>query len=259
MPDELKTVARVYNDVAKLPKDLYISPQALLVFLEMFEGPLDLLLYLIRKQNIDILNIPIAQITNQYVAYIEAMQVINLDLAAEYLTMAATLITIKARLMLPKNPAIDEIENDESNDPRTELINKLIEYEKIKQVSQQLDKLPVVERDFKWANVETNYHGLPPQLNINDLKTAWQHLMMRHLANNIPSYHIEKEQLSIREYMSHILKILNHSSSTTFSRLLGNQYSLSVMVVSFIAVLELTKEGFIKLGLQKNDIIVALI
>jgi len=259
MIDELTPIARIYDkSLTQLPKDLYISPQAMMVFLDMFEGPLDLLLYLIRKQNIDILNIPIAQITNQYVAYIEAMQVLNIDLAAEYLTMAATLISIKSRLMLPKINTNDNENSDDNLDPRAELIHKLLEYEKIKQASICLNELPLAERNFKWANAEMSNSSLPPQVNITDLSKAWQQLLLRRLNDNVAQYHIEKEQLSIREYMSRILKNLAQVKSNTFSQLLGADCTLSAMVASFIAILELTKEGFVKLETQKNDIIVAL-
>jgi segregation and condensation protein A len=193
-----KSIARLNNqDINDLPKDLYINPEALLVFLEMFEGPLDLLIYLIRKQNIDILNIPIVQITTQYIAYINAMTTINIDLASEYLAMAATLLAIKSRMMLPRPPKLsDETEGEDDVDPRIELMNKLIEYEQIKEATQRIANLPIAERDYKWVHIEISSDKINPQVTIDDLKVAWQAILLKAISQN-STHNIEKQELSV--------------------------------------------------------------
>ena len=255
-----KIFARVGDqNINELPKDLYIDPEALLVFLEIFEGPLDLLLYLIRKQNIDILNIPIAKITDQYIAYIDAMQVINIDLAAEYLAMAATLISIKSRMMLPRQKIQnDDINNEDIGDPRVQLINQLIEYEKIKLASQNIHKLPMAMRDYQWVNIDINSEKLMPQIMLDDLKKAWQNILLKTMVSN-KEHHIAKSELSVREFMSNILKKLSTLKSATFQSMFEGNQSIPHIVINFIAILELTKEGLIRLETQHNDIVLVLI
>ncbi|MFN8770105.1 MAG: segregation and condensation protein A [Neisseriaceae bacterium] len=254
-----KSIARLNNqDINDLPKDLYINPEALLVFLEMFEGPLDLLIYLIRKQNIDILNIPIVQITTQYIAYINAMTTINIDLASEYLAMAATLLAIKSRMMLPRPPKLsDETEGEDDVDPRIELMNKLIEYEQIKEATQRIANLPIAERDYKWVHIEISSDKINPQVTIDDLKVAWQAILLKAISQN-STHNIEKQELSVREYMTNILKKLAKYKKKTFYSMFDDDPSVQSIIVNFIAILELTKEGLILLELQKNDIILVL-
>lgn len=252
-------IARVNNqDISDIPKDLYINPDALLVFLEMFEGPLDLLLYLIRKQNIDILNIPIAKITNQYIIYINAMTTINIDLASEYLAMAATLLAIKSRMMLPIPPKLsDETEDKNLIDPRVELINKLVEYERIKQATQNLNDMPMVERDYKWIDIDINSNNIRPHVTIEDLKLAWQHILLKAMSQK-STHRIEKQELSVREYMTNILRQLSNQKKRTFYSMFDESHSISHVVVNFVAILELTKEGLILLEMQENDIMLVL-
>lgn len=252
-------IARVNNqEIREIPKDLYIDPEALMIFLEMFEGPLDLLLYLIRKQNLDILDIPIATITNQYISYITAMTSINIDLAAEYLAMAANLLAIKSRMMLPKPPKLEPDEENSMLDPRVELINKLVEYETIKLAAQNISNMPMVERDYQWANIEiSSSTATNPTVNTEDLRRTWQHILLRSL-NNKQYHKIEKQELSIREYMSSILCKLTNQKETSLESLFNDNRSLAHIVVSFVAVLELAKEELILLSSGKNGIILAL-
>lgn len=238
--------------LTSLPQDLYIPPEALKIFLEMFEGPLDLLLYLIRKQNLDILQIPIAQITNQYVAYINAMQVLNIELASEYLLMAAVLLEIKSRILLPRPIANnqDAIEND---DPRNELIKRLIEYEKIKQAAQNLNQVPQALRDYLWADIMIE-EAEPelPQLLPTDLQKAWHTLVLRSLKAQT-EHHIKKQELSIREYMTNILRTLRAHGKTHFYNLFDPHAGISFLVVNFVAVLELGKEGMITIKIDEQQ------
>lgn len=239
----------------EIPKDLYIAPEALQVFLDMFEGPLDLLLYLIRKQNLDILTIPIAKITAQYVGYINAMQTLNIDLAAEYLLMAAMLLEIKSRMMLPK-PKPEELE--EAEDPRNELIQKLIEYEKIKLAAQNLTDLPQANRDYLWLDVLIN-NTLPllPQVTTEDLQKAWHNVLIKSITQN-KEHHINRQELSVREYMSNIVRQLQQIGDCTFSKLFDAKGGISHVVVNFIAILELGKEGIITMFMQDNEIMINL-
>lgn len=239
----------------EIPKDLYIDPEALQVFLDMFEGPLDLLLYLIRRQNLDILTIPIAKITTQYISYINAMQTLNIDLAAEYLLMAAMLLEIKSRMMLPR-PKHEETVNEE--DPRHELIQKLIEYEKIKHVAQNLADLPQANRDYFWLDVAINdSETILPSVTLEDLQNAWHNVLLKSLAQN-KQHHIKRQELSVREYMSNIIRSLQQTGECRFYALFDVNYTVSHVVVNFIAILELGKEGIVALYMQENEIMVTL-
>ena len=235
------------KEYTDLPHDLYIPPEALNVFLDMFEGPLDLLLYLIRKQNLDILQIPIAKITNQYVAYINAMQVLNIELASEYLLMAAVLLEIKSRILLPRPINSSNEEDDEGLDPRQELIRRLVEYEQIKQASLNLNAMPQAYRDYLWVDVmieetEAELPTLRPQ----DLQKAWHTLLLRSLKVQ-SEHHIKKQELSVREQMSQILRLLREAGKTNFYALFPLQLGVQYIVVNFIAILELGKEGMISI------------
>ena len=271
-------IARLHNqNLTELPHDLYIDPDALQILLEIFEGPLDLLLYLIRRQNLDILTVPIKEITNQYISYINAMQVLNINLAAEYLVMAATLLTIKSRLLLPKQilDNADDIGNtaDQNIDPRQELINQLLEYEKIKMAATQLSNMPQIDRDYQWINVlykcsdVSDINGgigelentIEPIINLVDLHKAWQRVLQNTLLLNKEPQKIAKQELSVQEHMRLILNKLNlTNSSTSFSSLFEYTLGISYIIVHFIAILELSKDGLIKLFSEKNDIIITL-
>lgn len=226
-----------------LPDDLYIPPDALQVFLEAFEGPLDLLLYLIRKQNVDILNIPIAQITHQYIGYIEMMDQMRLELAAEYLVMAALLAEIKSRMLLPRQPEAEE----EEEDPRAFLIRKLQEYEAIKKVAEEIDQLPRNERDtFEFA-VDVSNLSVPqvlPNVQLKELLLAFQDVLKR--VEQLSHHQITKEPLSVRERMAAILEKLNQShNQLPFAACFTRSEGKNGVVVAFLAVLELSKESII--------------
>ncbi|MDR2365555.1 MAG: segregation/condensation protein A [Zoogloeaceae bacterium] len=236
--------ARVYGQpLAELPQDLYIPPDALEVMLEAFEGPLDLLLYLIRKANVDILDIPMASLTRQYLDYVEAMRSENLELAAEYLVMAAMLIEIKSRMLLPRPQAAD---GEEAADPRAELARRLMEYEQIKLAAQKIDRMKQAERDFFWleAWVEKSLIKRYPAVTQEDLQAAWRNVLRQ---SSLHSRHqITREALSVREHMGVILRFLRtrggHAAfETLFDPLLGT----SVLVVHFIAMLELARERLV--------------
>lgn len=226
-----------------LPDDLYIPPDALEVFLELFEGPLDLLLYLIRRQNVDIVNIPIAQITHQYIAYIQMMSELNLELAAEYLVMAALLAEIKSRMLLPRQPELE----DEEEDPRATLIRRLQEYEQIKQAAEELDQLPRVERDIFACTIDTStvQQGQinHPDVQLKEILLAFQDVLKR--ASNLTHHQITKEPLSVRERMATILANLEGEDSLLFSQLFIRKEGRHGVVVTFLAVLELSKERLI--------------
>lgn len=247
------------QEFTDLPHDLYIPPEALKVFLDMFEGPLDLLLYLIRKQNLDILQIPITKITNQYVAYIHAMQVLNIELASEYLLMAAVLLEIKSRILLPR-PISATSEDEDDMDPRQELIRRLVEYEQIKQASLNLNEMPQAYRDYLWVDVmieesEAELPNLLPQ----DLQKAWHTLLLRSLKVQA-EHHIKKQELSVREQMSQILRLLREAGKTNFYTLFPPQLGVQYIVVNFIAILELGKEGLISINQdEQQNIFVDLI
>lgn len=227
-----------------MPQDLYIPPQALEVFLEAFEGPLDLLLYLIKKQNFDILDIPIADVTRQYIAYISLMKEMRLELAAEYLVMAAMLAEIKSRCLLPRPPSL----NNEEEDPRAELIRRLQEYERMKQAALELDSLPQLGEDFFWASaqIEAIEATKPmPDLKMEELLLAMRDVLKR--AALVTHHQIARESLSIRERMSTILSRLTEQQSITFVNLFTYEEGRMGVVVTFIAVLELLKQSLIEI------------
>lgn len=243
---EGEVVYRVHGEpVAELPADLYIPPDALEVFLESFEGPLDLLLYLIRRQNLDILAIPIAEITRQYMAYIEVMRALRLELAGEYLVMAALLAEIKSRMLLPRPVQADA---DEDHDPRMALIRQLQEYEQFKTAAERLDQMPRMDRDVyaAGASVEALEGPPPPAPTMDELMEALAAVM--HRASLSAHHHISTEQLSVRERMSSILEVLHPERFTDFVTLLLVSEGRQGVVVSFLAVLELTKAGLVEWG-----------
>lgn len=226
----------------EMPLDLYIPPDALEVFLDTFEGPLDLLLYLIRKASIDILDIPMARLTEQYLEYVELMRRRNLELAAEYLLMAALLMEIKSRMLLPRPRALREDEED----PRAELVRRLMEYESIKLAAHKLDALPVLGRDFLTLEVwiEQAAGQRLPQVRTQDLIAAWQSLLMR--ARMTQHHKVTREELSVREFMSSILRRLQGGQFTDFNSLFEPGKGVAVVVVSFLALLELVRESLIE-------------
>ena len=228
----------------QVPDDLYIPPDALEVFLDLFEGPLDLLLYLIRRQNLDIVNIPIAQITQQYIAYIQLMGALNLELAAEYLVMAALLAEIKSRMLLPRQ----SLQEDEEEDPRATLIRRLQEYEAIKIAAEELDLLPRVERDIFEIEVDISPLSVEqqlPDIRLKDMLLAFQDVLKR--VDQLSHHQITKEALSVRERMATILANLKGENSLFFSQLFIRKEGRQGVVVSFLAILELGKEGLIEI------------
>lgn len=238
-----EAVARLYGEpMLELPRDLYIPPQALEVFLEAFEGPLDLLLYLIRKANLNVLDIPMAPLTAQYLEYVEAMRAQNLDLAAEYLLMAAMLLEIKSRMLLPR----PNKEVEEEEDPRAELVRRLVEYEQMKQAAVRLDTLPRVERDYEWVGVFVAEKVVErqPEVSLHDLQLAWLKLMKR--ARLTQKHRVEREELSVREHMSAILRRLQGGEYVVFERLFDHALGAAGLVVGFLAVLELVKEKLVR-------------
>ncbi|MDP1863041.1 MAG: ScpA family protein [Thiobacillus sp.] len=223
----------------ELPHDLYIPPDALEIFLEAFEGPLDLLLYLIRRQNLDVLDIPMAALTKQYMAYVEAARATRLELAAEYLLMAAMLIDIKSRMLLPRVQQNEEA--NEGDDPRAELVRRLLEYEQMKRAGQHLNEFPQAGRDFDTVSVflPTTAKHLP-SLHPEELAAAWLAILSR--AKNRTHHRIGRQELSIREHMTRILKRLSHGEFMEFKELFPDSSTVHELVVTFLAVLELTKE-----------------
>ena len=237
--------AKLYGEpLFKLPNDLYIPPDALEVFLEAFEGPLDLLLYLIRKQNFNILDIPLAAVTLQYLEYIEQIRQRNLELAADYLLMAAMLIEIKSRMLLPAKKVEGE---EELLDPRAELVRRLLEYEQIKLAAFQLDTLPQVGRDFVRTQVYIDQTVVTrfPDVEIADLQAAWNDLLRR--AKLTEKHTITREELSVREHMTQILRRLQNAKFIEFQDLFETSRGVPVVVVNFIALLELAKETLIEI------------
>ena len=237
--------AKLYGEpLFKLPNDLYIPPDALEVFLEAFEGPLDLLLYLIRKQNFNILDIPLAAVTLQYLEYIEQIRQRNLELAADYLLMAAMLIEIKSRMLLPAKKVEGE---EELLDPRAELVRRLLEYEQIKLAAFQLDTLPQVGRDFVRTQVYIDQTVVTrfPDVDIADLQAAWNDLLRR--AKLTEKHTITREELSVREHMTQILRKLQNAKFIEFQDLFETSRGVPVVVVNFIALLELAKETLIEI------------
>jgi len=237
-------IARLYGEpVIELPADLYIPPDALEVVLEAFEGPLDLLLYLIRKENLNILDIPMAPLTRQYLEYVEIMRAKNLELAAEYLVMAAMLMEIKSRLLLPRPPAAQAMEED----PRAELVRRLLEYEQIKKAAHALDELPQAGRDVIAISVwiERAIAERLPQVQARDLAEAWRALL--HRARMSRHHHISREELSVREHMSAILRRLRERRVLEFAELFDPERGVAVLVVSFLALLELAREMLVEI------------
>ncbi len=238
-------LARLYGEpLFTLPRDLYIPPDALQVFLEAFEGPLDLLLYLIRKQNFNILDIPMAAVTRQYLSYVDEIRASNLELAAEYLLMAAMLIEIKSRMLLPPRKTA---EGEEAEDPRAELVRRLLEYEQMKLAAQKLTDLPQYGRDFLRAQVYVEQALTPrfPDVHPLDLQAAWRDILQR--AQLVQHHKISREELSVREHMSLVLRKLQGKKFVEFGELFNPEQGAPVLVVTFIAMLELAKETLIEL------------
>jgi len=237
-------VARLYGEpLFALPHDLYIPPDALEVFLEAFEGPLDLLLYLIRRQNFNILDIPLAEVTRQYLRYVDEIRARNLELAAEYLLMAAMLIEIKSRMLLPARKSDD---GSEPEDPRAELVRRLLEYEQMKLAAARLDALPVLGRDFLRAQVAIEQSLEPrfPEVAAIDLRDAWRDILAR--ARLVAHHHISREQLSVREHMSIVLRRLQGRRFALFEDLFDTARGVPVVVVTFVALLELSRERLVE-------------
>ena len=238
-------VARLYGEpLFNLPTDLYIPPDALEVFLEAFQGPLDLLLYLIRKQNFNILDIPLADLTRQYLAYVDQIRKSNLELASEYLLMAAMLIEIKSRMLLPPKKTDD---GEEAEDPRAELVRRLIEYEQMKLAAAGLDRLPLLGRDF----LRVEAHSDPsvvvrhPEVTLVDLREAWMDILQR---ARLHTHHtISREELSVREHMGMVLRTLQGKRFVEFESLFDVTRGSQVLVVTFIAMLELARERLIEI------------
>ncbi|TWO72527.1 segregation/condensation protein A [Caenimonas sedimenti] len=227
-----------------MPQDLYIPPDALEIFLEAFEGPLDLLLYLIRKQNFNILDIPMAAVTRQYLVYVDEIRTRNLELAAEYLLMAAMLIEIKSRMLLPPKKVA---EGQEPEDPRAELVRRLLEYEQMKAAAFRLNEVPQIGRDVLRAQVFIEQALAPrfPDVNVVDLQEAWRDILRR--ANLIQHHKITREELSVREHMSIVLKQLQGRKFVEFEHLFDPAKGVPTLIVTFIATLELAKETLIEL------------
>jgi len=233
-------VAKVYGEpMLEMPQDLYIPPEALEIFLETFEGPLDLLLYLIRKQNVNVLDIPMAELTRQYLGYVEMMRRTQLELAAEYLLMAAVLIEIKSRLLLPRPPALPGAEPE---DPRAELVRRLLAYERMKAGAREIDALPLAERDFALVRVWIDRIATTrfPDVRPDDLKAAWAGLVARARANR--HHLVTREQLSVRSQMIRLLKLLEPGRFVEFTALFEADIDVPRLVVTFLAILELARE-----------------
>jgi segregation and condensation protein A len=244
LPVDQIAVARLYGEpLFRMPQDLYIPPDALEIFLEAFEGPLDLLLYLIRRQNFNILDIPLASVTRQYLEYVDQIRKHNLELASEYLLMAAMLIEIKSRMLLPPKKTAD---GGEALDPRAELVRRLVEYEQIKLGAAKLDQLPLLGRDFLRAQVHIEQSLQPqwPEVNADDLRQAWREILQR---AKLSAHHmITREQLSVREHMSMLLRKLQGRRFMEFHDLFDTARGIPVLVVTFIAMLELSRERLLE-------------
>ena len=238
-------VARIYGQpLEQLPLDLYIPPDALAVMLDAFEGPLDLLLYLIRRANVNILDIPMAPLTRQYLDYVEAMRTTNLELAADYLVMAAMLIEIKSRMLLPRHKAG---EGDESEDPRAELVRRLMEYEQMKLAGQKLNEMPQADREFYWVEtlVEKSLYVRLPEVSVDDLKEAWMAVVRQ--AKLKRNHTISREELSVREHMGIILRLLQERGGfVQFETMFDPAMGPPGLVVHFLAMLELAREKLVE-------------
>jgi segregation and condensation protein A len=242
---ELRIVARLYGaPLESLPQDLFIPPDALEIYLESFEGPLDLLLYLIRKQNFNIFDIPMAEVTRQYLAYIEQVRERDLELASDYLLMAALLIDIKSRMLLPVKRADGE---EEAGDPRAELARRLIEYESMKLAAQRLEALPQVGRDFLPAAAVAQTGGIVqlPEVSLDDLRHAWADILRR--ASLVQHHRISREELSVRDFMTRILRSLHNRRFAEFEDLFEIEQGTQTVVVTFIALLELARESLVEI------------
>src|SRR5258706_11356199 len=244
-PTEPAPIARVHGEpVTELPDDLYIPPEALSVILEAFEGPLDLLLYLIRKHSLDILDIPMADLTRQYMAYVEMMRATQLELAADYLLMAALLIDIKSRMLLPRPPRADDVEQD----PRAALVKRLLEYEQMKLAAQNLDAMPQAGRDFALVSVwiEEALARPMPAVSSADLRSASLGLVARAKVNRHDK--VSREELSVRAHMSRILRELRNGDYLPFAALFDADLGVPVLIVTFLAILELAREALIEVS-----------
>jgi segregation and condensation protein A len=242
-PEHEQPIARLYGQpVIETPADLFIPPDALCVILEAFEGPLDLLLYLIRKHNLDVLDIPMAQLTAQYMEYVDIMRAHQLELAAEYLLMAALLIEIKSRMLLPR----PRVEADDETDPRAELVRRLLEYEQMKKAAKTLDQLPQLGRDFNVVCVWIEKEAVErlPDVDPEDLRNAWLAILARARAQR--HHKVTREQLSVRERMSSVLRSLQGSGFLEFTQLFNPLRGVADLVVTFLAILELARESLIQ-------------
>jgi len=243
---ELSSIPRAHihgEPMLEMPHDLYIPPDALELVLETFQGPLDLLLYLIRKHNLDVLDIQMAQLTQQYMSYIEVMQRNRLELAAEYLLMAAVLIEIKSRMLLPRPSKVSE----EEEDPRAELMRRLLEYEQMKLAAQKLNELPQAGRDFERVQVliERTVEQCLPEVSVDDLRQAWMGLLARAKQNT--HHTVRRDQLSVREQMTRVLRQLGHGEFESFANLFDVNGGIPQLVVTFISILELAKETLVEI------------
>ena len=244
-PVDTVAVARLYGEpLFAMPQDLYIPPDALEIFLEAFEGPLDLLLYLIRKQNFNILDIPLADVTRQYLAYVDQIRRRNLELASEYLLMAAMLIEIKSRMLLPPRKTED---GSEPEDPRAELVRRLLEYEQMKLAAASIDTLPMLGRDFLKVQVHIDQTAVVrlPDVRPQDLQEAWRDILTRARLNQ--HHKISREQLSVREHMSIVLRRLQGRRFVEFADLFHVDGGAPVVVVTFVALLELSREHLLEI------------
>jgi segregation and condensation protein A len=244
-PPAANSVAKIRGEpLTELPSDLYIPPDALEVFLDTFQGPLDLLLYLIRKHNLDVLDIPMAELTRQYMGYIEMMRANKLELAAEYLLMAAVLIEIKSRMLLPLPVLLAE----EESDPRAELVRRLLEYEQMKVAAQRLNELPQAGRDFTVVGIQIDQAVIEylPEVSVDNLRDAWLMLMARSNVNR--RHHITREELSVRAHMSRILHQLQGQNFVEFNELFNPAAGVPELVVTFLALLELVRENQVEVS-----------
>lgn len=243
--NETQPVARICGEpLLEIPQDLYIPPDALEVFLDTFQGPLDLLLYLIRKHNLNILDIPVAELTQQYMTYVEMMRVDQLELAAEYLLMTALLIEIKSRMLLP-NP---KIETEEEHDPRAELVRRLLEYEQMKHAATRINELPQAGRDFGVIQIWVEQQAAVqlPNIDMDDLRNAWMAILTRAKINR--HHQIKRETLSVRAYMTQVLRDLRGRDQVEFYDLFAPTATVAEVVVTFLAVLELVKELLLEIS-----------
>jgi segregation and condensation protein A len=249
--DTSPAVARLYGQpMDALPEDLFIPPEALEIFLETFEGPLDLLLYMIRRQNFNILDIPMAALTAQYLQYVDRIRAIKLELAAEYLLMAAVLVEIKSRMLLPK-PNLEA--DGEPEDPRAELVKKLLQYEQMKRAAQNIDRLPRIGRDFFTPSATVIFSGekILPTVTAEALQMVLLDMVER--AKLTAHHTITPQELSVREHMTSILRQLKHGKFVTFEELFDVTQGVAVIVVHFLALLELTKESLVQITQENSD------